>query len=291
MKISTRQVALVGAMAMFLVAYPLQAGPRGASMGRSGGFGGFGGFHAPMHSGFSGHMGGFHATMHSGWSGHMGEFHAPMHSGWSQHAGGFYGSMHRGPAQLSRSGHSVSPWHNPRTWQGVRPAYEHHHGGFHYRPFHYARGYPYFGSYYPFYYDSFYYGFPFYAGFYPYFPFDYPFFYWDYSNAMERADLRQLAMADMGEIKVQVKPKDAYVYVDGQLAGTAKQFDGSPGYLWLKAGTHQIAVYKDGYQTIDESVQVQPGTRIKIKEKMQPGKAVLPKGFENPSQSGDVING
>jgi hypothetical protein len=188
-------------------------------------------------------------------------------------------------------GHPGSPWHNQQTWRGGHPTTGWHGESFHHDSFRFAHGYRLGGFYDPYFYDPYFYGFPFYAGFYSYFPYGYP-FYWDYSSAVDRAGLRELAVADMAEFNVQVKPKDAYVYVDGQLAGTAGQFDGSPGYLWLKAGTHRLAIYKDGYQTIDESIQAQPGTRIKIKEKMQPGKAVLPEGLSNPSsEPGEVKNG
>ncbi|MEO8482118.1 MAG: PEGA domain-containing protein [Acidobacteriota bacterium] len=59
-----------------------------------------------------------------------------------------------------------------------------------------------------------------------------------------------------GSIRLKVNPKNAKVYVDGALAGTADEFDGLGGHLQISAGPHQIELRADGFQTYAGTVNV-----------------------------------
>jgi hypothetical protein len=147
---------------------------------------------------------------------------------------------------------------------------EEHEGEMH--DYDYYPGYGY--GYYPGYYDRDWglgwgWGYPNYWGW------GYPYSYYG-SRDYQRQELRQLAMAGMGQVDIHVKPGDTQVYVNGRDVGKASQFDGNPGYLWLKAGNYDLAFYENGYQTIDREIHVRPGVEYKIKTKMEHGTATLP---------------
>jgi hypothetical protein len=96
-------------------------------------------------------------------------------------------------------------------------------------------------------------GYPFWGpyGFYP----PYPYFYGRYA-----------ATAD---VRVQVEPKNAEVYVDGHYAGIVDDFNGIFSRLTVPAGGHEIQVYLEGYRTITDRRYFSPGKGYKIQEKMQ----------------------
>ncbi|RMH19385.1 MAG: PEGA domain-containing protein [Acidobacteria bacterium] len=80
----------------------------------------------------------------------------------------------------------------------------------------------------------------------------------------------------LGGIDVNVRPKKAEVYVDGRYVGTADQFDGYPGYLWLEKGTYELAIYQEGYRTLEREIAVYPGVVIRLDERLAPGESVPP---------------
>ena len=111
-------------------------------------------------------------------------------------------------------------------------------------------GYPYYG--YPYYYGpySYYYGNPFYG-----------------------------SESSVGEIKTEVKPNDAAIYVDGYYAGVADDFDGAFQSLRAAPGGHAITFWLDGYRTLTENVYVKPGSTTKMTatlEKLAPGEVSAP---------------
>jgi len=121
----------------------------------------------------------------------------------------------------------------------------------------------------PYFYNPFWWGYGGFYGFYgyPFMPYaaygPYPAYgYWDAS-----ADLR-----------VQVTPRTAEVYVDGYLVGTVDDFDGTFQRVHMPLGEHEIAVYQSGYRTISQRMLFRPWTSYKIKETMQ----ALPAGQSEP---------
>ncbi len=69
--------------------------------------------------------------------------------------------------------------------------------------------------------------------------------------------------------RIQVKPKNAEVYVDGYLAGTVDDFDGALQRLNIPAGEHAITLYLEGYRTITQNVLFRPRATVNIKYDME----------------------
>lgn len=111
-------------------------------------------------------------------------------------------------------------------------------------------GYPIYSS--PYFYDPFWFGFYDYQfRRYPPYP---PYGYYDGS-----ADLR-----------VQVTPKQAEVYVDGYLVGTVDDFDGMLQRLHVPLGEHEITIYAQGYRSVTQRMLFRPFESYSIKDTMQP---------------------
>jgi hypothetical protein len=114
--------------------------------------------------------------------------------------------------------------------------------GYPYRPF----GYPgFWGPYYP----SPYYPYPHYPGT-PYSPY-----------ALDGFSV---------SLRLDTQPIDAQVYVDGNRAGIVDNYDGVFQRLHLRAGEHEIVVYRDGYETIRERRYFNPGSSQTIRQTMRP---------------------
>ncbi len=112
---------------------------------------------------------------------------------------------------------------------------------------------------------------------YRYYPYRYPHVYTYYRDG---------ALRHYGGINLKVKPKKTtQVYVDGNYAGVAGNFDGWPEYLWLDASrgpasrgtnSYQLIFYNPGYETVVRQVEIRPGVVIKIHQEMQPGESIPP---------------
>ena len=106
-----------------------------------------------------------------------------------------------------------------------------------------------------------------------------------------REALRELGAAGLGALDLNVKPKKAEVYVDGRYVGLAKDFDGSPGYLWLKEGTHEVIFYKEGYGTVVREFTVHPGAVIEVKQRMVRGESVPAEELTSKLRGSDTDTG
>jgi hypothetical protein len=91
----------------------------------------------------------------------------------------------------------------------------------------------------------------------PYWGYPYP--YWgsgyDYSGA---------------ELRLEVKPKQAQVFVDGYYVGIVDDFDGTFERLHIRPGDHELVLYLEGYQTVKQNVRVGQRQEAKIKFQMTP---------------------
>jgi hypothetical protein len=96
-------------------------------------------------------------------------------------------------------------------------------------------------------------------------------------------------MSPEAELKLQVRPKEASVYVDGYFAGTVDEFDGAFQRLRVLPGTHEIVVWLEGYRSIKEKLYMGPNTSRKLErtmEKLGPGEQSEPKPEPiNPPES------
>lgn len=72
------------------------------------------------------------------------------------------------------------------------------------------------------------------------------------------------------EIRLQVTPKQAEVFVDGYLAGTVDDFDGAFQRLRLMPGEHELVIYLDGYRTVRQKLLLTAGADFKVRHVMEP---------------------
>jgi hypothetical protein len=82
-----------------------------------------------------------------------------------------------------------------------------------------------------------------------------------------------------GDVKTEVKPKQAEVYVDGYYAGVADDFDGVFQRLHTSPGGHALTLHLEGYRTVTRSIYVRPDSTVKLKdtmEKLAPGEVSEP---------------
>jgi hypothetical protein len=84
-------------------------------------------------------------------------------------------------------------------------------------------------------------------------------------------------MSGMGGLDLSVKPKQAEVWVDGKYVAEARDLDGDPSYLWLKEGAHHLVLYKAGFRSFDEDVEVNVGMVRELKATLEPGESEPPK--------------
>jgi len=71
------------------------------------------------------------------------------------------------------------------------------------------------------------------------------------------------------DIKTDVMPKDAEVYVDGYYAGHANDFDGVFKRLHVAPGGHAITLHLQGFRTVTENVFVRPDSTFKMNTTME----------------------
>lgn len=85
--------------------------------------------------------------------------------------------------------------------------------------------------------------------------------------------------APESDLRFNVKPKEASVYVDGYFAGKVEEFDGAFQRLHVTPGEHEIVVHLDGYRSLKQSLYLSPNATRRIEgalEKLGPGEANEP---------------
>jgi len=115
----------------------------------------------------------------------------------------------------------------------------------------YGRPYPY---YYPYYASPFWYGYPWFSFSYPFGPYPYGYPYYSYESS----------------IRLEVKPKEAEVYVDGYYAGIVDDFDGTFQRLHVLRGQHELTLYREGFKSIHQNVYLAAGSTFKVKTNLEP---------------------
>ena len=148
-----------------------------------------------------------------------------------------------------RPGYGYGGYYPAHGYRGYYPGYGYrgYYGGY-YPGFYFGLG-AFYGPYYysPWFYSSYYYGAPY-----------YPYGYWyDYGPGG-------------ASLKVEVKPTNAEVYVDGHLAGIVDQFDGMFQSLSVEPGGHEITVYLDGFRSIRQQLYLSAGSTYRIKGALEP---------------------
>ncbi len=126
--------------------------------------------------------------------------------------------------------------------------------------YYWGRPYGYYGHYWP----SWYY--------YPYYPWG--FAWYPYGPAYPAYGAR--GEYGLGAVDLNVRPKKAEVYLDGELVGRAGKFDGFPGHLIVESGSYQIAFYHPGYETVLRELRVPAGVVVRLNLELEPGDATPP---------------
>ena len=78
-----------------------------------------------------------------------------------------------------------------------------------------------------------------------------------------------LPRADVATVEIGVSPEHARVVLDGQLIGVADDFDGSPGYLYLKPGHYTLEFTLKGYKTERIELDAERGRYVPIGLKLE----------------------
>ncbi|MEO7794793.1 MAG: hypothetical protein ABIV06_08475 [Thermoanaerobaculia bacterium] len=93
---------------------------------------------------------------------------------------------------------------------------------------------------------------------------------WGYTSVYPAAG------ASHGALDLDVSPESAQVYVNGNLAGVADDFDGFPDFLWLEKGTYDVVIFAPGFETISRQYSVYGGLVIDVNDSMVHGQETLP---------------
>ncbi len=72
------------------------------------------------------------------------------------------------------------------------------------------------------------------------------------------------------QLRLEGKPKQAQVYLDGYYVGIVDDFDGIFERLRFKPGDHELVLYLEGYETVKQNVRVGQRQEAKIKFQMTP---------------------
>jgi PEGA domain len=72
------------------------------------------------------------------------------------------------------------------------------------------------------------------------------------------------------ELRLEVKPKEAQVYVDGYYAGVVDDFDGVFQRLHVSPGDHELVLYLNGYRTVKQNLHVGVNQDSRVKYQMAP---------------------
>jgi hypothetical protein len=180
------------------------------------------------------------------------------------------GDQRGGNVSVPRGGRTFNNYYNyypryyyPRRWYpygfgafGLGYFYYDPYAWYGYDPYGYG-GYPYYGGVYG--------GYPY--GGYPYggYPYGgYPYPSGGYSNGGSSS-----GHYEYGDLRLQVEPREAEVFVDGYFAGHVDDFDGIFQSLTLEEGPHKIEIVAPGFETLDIDIRILPGRKITYKGELK----------------------
>jgi hypothetical protein len=75
---------------------------------------------------------------------------------------------------------------------------------------------------------------------------------------------------ETGELRLQVHPRHAEVYVDGYFAGHVDDFDGVFQALRLEEGPYRLEIVAPGYETLEFEVRILPGRKTTYRGELRP---------------------
>ena len=83
-----------------------------------------------------------------------------------------------------------------------------------------------------------------------------------------RKSSRAIVTLAQASVRLDVHPKGALVYVDGNLAGTVQDFNGRNERLFLFPGRHTLELREPNYETFTTDVKVLPEQDLRLKVRM-----------------------
>jgi hypothetical protein len=148
-----------------------------------------------------------------------------------------------------------------------------------YYPGYYPHRYGYYSDYwYPYRYSWWlgywgWYGWP-----YPYqpYPHTYPYYGGGGGGYYEPAYYGSRVRPSMGALDLDLKPGDTQIWLDGQLIGSADDFDGWPQYLWLEEGDYHFVFFHPSRRTIAREYKIYPGVVIDVEDRLERGESTPP---------------
>jgi hypothetical protein len=87
----------------------------------------------------------------------------------------------------------------------------------------------------------------------------------DEDRAWDGDDRRGPPRGDAGTLRLDVRPGDTSIYVDGAFRGTARDLDG----VRLSPGRHHIEMVRPGYRTLERDVDVRPGETSELRADLE----------------------
>jgi hypothetical protein len=149
----------------------------------------------------------------------------------------------------------------------------------------YNSGYPYYGHARPYYYYPYAFGYGPHGRGYFYFDLHYNSYVF-YPHTLYRYDNYGSYYGTYGyptgELRLQVRPRDAQVFVDGAYAGTVDEFDGTFQALRLEGGEYQVEIVAPGYEPLDFDVRITPGEKTTYKGDLLPEQPGQPYPYPEP---------
>lgn len=75
---------------------------------------------------------------------------------------------------------------------------------------------------------------------------------------------------DIGELRLQIVPRHAQVFVDGYYTGTVDDYDGGFQSLKLESGPYEIRTVAPGFEAMEFDVRITPGQKITYRSELLP---------------------
>src|SRR6202161_2989496 len=91
------------------------------------------------------------------------------------------------------------------------------------------------------------------------------------SVSMQKDPKAQFPSGATAEVKLEVTPDRAAVFVDDAYVGTPKEFGGVGRAMVIAPGKHHVKIALAGYQDFTTEINLRPGQKITIKTDLVPG--------------------
>ena len=91
------------------------------------------------------------------------------------------------------------------------------------------------------------------------------------SVSMQKDPRAQFPSGETSQVKLDVTPDRAAVFVDDAYAGTPKEFGGGGRAMVIAPGKHHVKIALAGYQDFTTEINLRPGQKITIKTDLVPG--------------------